>query len=301
MIETIILCGFLGSGKTTLLRELAAGCLSGRRLAVLINDFGELPVDAVTAESDGMTVAEVGGGSIFCVCKRAELLSALENIAAKHKPEVLVMEATGLAAPAGVADMLELAKSRGADLAEPLIVSLVDAVNYFKLVGILPAVGAQVAAADILILNKTDLVDDELSKSVENDLASRNPRARIFRCEFGRLPAGALDGGKSGGEISANPALRAPVEIETFELRQPPLPSRREFYDFLISRSDSILRAKGLLRFSDGDPVFLDLVNGVISTRPPSKAELGLSNGSAATFVLKADAVDDFANACRKL
>ena len=83
--ELIILSGFLGSGKTTLLRSLLLRH-SDRKIAVLLNDFGDIPVDGETLRRSGVeggVVVEIGGGSVFCSCLREPFIKALANLAAR--------------------------------------------------------------------------------------------------------------------------------------------------------------------------------------------------------------------------
>ena len=85
--ELIILSGFLGSGKTTLLRSLLLRH-SDRKIAVLLNDFGDIPVDGETLRRSGVeggVVVEIGGGSVFCSCLREPFIKALANLAARDE------------------------------------------------------------------------------------------------------------------------------------------------------------------------------------------------------------------------
>ena len=98
--ELIILSGFLGSGKTTLLRSLLLRH-SDRKIAVLLNDFGDIPVDGETLRRSGVeggVVVEIGGGSVFCSCLREPFIKALANLAARDE-DLIIVEASGMSDP----------------------------------------------------------------------------------------------------------------------------------------------------------------------------------------------------------
>ena len=107
--ELIILSGFLGSGKTTLLRSLLLRH-SDRKIAVLLNDFGDIPVDGETLRRSGVeggVVVEIGGGSVFCSCLREPFIKALANLAARDE-DLIIVEASGMSDPSAVDKMLRL-------------------------------------------------------------------------------------------------------------------------------------------------------------------------------------------------
>lgn len=107
--KLIILSGFLGSGKTTLLRSLLLHH-SNRKVAVLLNDFGDIPVDGETLRRSGVeggVVVEIGGGSVFCSCLREPFIKALANLAARDE-DLIIVEASGMSDPSAVDKMLRL-------------------------------------------------------------------------------------------------------------------------------------------------------------------------------------------------
>jgi len=105
MIRLIMLTGFLGSGKTTLLNKLIdeyAGC----KIGVLINEFGAVSVDSELVRRDGLEMTELSNGSIFCACIKDKFVEALVEISSRDL-EYLFIEASGLADPANMEDILK--------------------------------------------------------------------------------------------------------------------------------------------------------------------------------------------------
>jgi G3E family GTPase len=178
--------GFLGAGKTTLLSRLVQGA-GAARLGVLVNDFGDLAVDAAAIRSIGRDVMRLENGCICCSLS-GELMQAL--IALKDGGEVdhVVIETSGVSdTEALVRDLFEL--ERGGVLRLDLVLTLVDAELFPRTLAEHGALGrAQVRAADVVVLNKLDLVDGVAADAVEAELRALAPRARVVRTTQAELP-----------------------------------------------------------------------------------------------------------------
>ncbi|MCK5845314.1 MAG: hypothetical protein KAG97_11445, partial [Victivallales bacterium] len=100
-IPIVLVSGYLGAGKTTLLSRLleGGGPLEGKSVAVLVNEFGALPVDGALLPDGDYLLTEINKGSVFCVCLKTDLIRNFEDIARNFKPDLLLMEATGIAEP----------------------------------------------------------------------------------------------------------------------------------------------------------------------------------------------------------
>jgi G3E family GTPase len=178
--------GFLGAGKTTLLSRLVQGA-GAARLGVLVNDFGDLAVDAAAIRSIGRDEMRLQNGCICCSLS-GELMQAL--IALKDGGEVdhVVIETSGVSdTEALVRDLLEL--ERGGVLRLDLVLTLVDAELFPRTLAEHGALGrAQVRAADVVVLNKLDLVSDAAADALEVTLHALAPRARLVRTTNAELP-----------------------------------------------------------------------------------------------------------------
>ena len=139
-IQVIMASGYLGAGKTTLLSYLLTSDLfAGKKIAVLVNEFGQLPIDGALLPKGDYFLAEINKGSIFCVCVKTDLLRDLDFIAREINPDILLIEATGVAEPRDISLLMDspfLQQKYG----ESLIITMVDAVNFTKLSPILPAI-----------------------------------------------------------------------------------------------------------------------------------------------------------------
>lgn len=186
-IPVTVLTGFLGSGKTTLLNRILTEN-HGQRIAVIENEFGEIGIDqALVIEADE-EVFEMNNGCICCTV-RGDLIRILGNLVKRRdKFDRIVVETTGMADPSPVAQTFFVDDDTKDLFALDGIVTLVDAKHVSLHLDESDECKEQVAFADVIVLNKTDLVsDDELSR-VEARLRAMNSLARVVRAEHAKVP-----------------------------------------------------------------------------------------------------------------
>lgn len=190
-LPVTLICGFLGAGKTTLLNRLLADPM-GRRLAVLVNDFGAINIDAdliVAADDSGIALSN----GCICCSIRDDLALALLQLH-QERPEIdhVLIEASGISDPVGIAEALfrpDMARHFRVDS----IVAVVDAEAYPALdfhAGEL--VLRQAAVADLVLLNKCDIASAEALEHLRRDMADAAPRARLYPTRQAALPAAIL-------------------------------------------------------------------------------------------------------------
>lgn len=178
-IDIILVTGFLGSGKTTFVNKLLSGNL-GEGAGLLVNDFGETVVDgSLIEQNDNLEVYEVSGGSLFCNCKTANFAMGLKALG-KFKPRRIIVEASGMSDPSGIEKILS-DYHMAADFNLARIVCLADAVRTPKLLGTLSALSLQIEAADLVLINKCDLVEESEISSFESVIHKINPYVQTCR------------------------------------------------------------------------------------------------------------------------
>ncbi len=295
MIKTVLLSGFLGAGKTTVLRRvLPQLAKDGHKLAVLVNDFGKIPVDGALLNGYSVPVREISGGSIFCVCKQAGLIDNLTFIANELKPELLIIEASGLAEPTDVAALFQNTFLRES-YARPLTITVADAVNYLKLSSILRVLPMQIKIADTIILSKVDLAGQAIAKT-EAELKKLNPAAKILYSDAEKLH-GELDLFISNSAIAEDAPLRlcstATPGFSNCDFKTEQPVNRKAFEKLLLEFKESLLRAKGILDFGI-ERTFFELVNGEWSFSREIPRDLLNIRGSAVFFALKDNNAERF-------
>ena len=267
MIRLVMLTGFLGSGKTTLLQKLIDE-YADRKIGVLINEFGAVSIDSELVEGNGIDMTELSNGSIFCACLKDKFVEALVELSGRDI-DYLFIEASGLADPANMEDILK-------GLEEHLVrrydyvhsVCVVDSTSYPDLIEVLESLDHQVVFSDIIILNKADLVSEDVIGDIRSDIYDRNPDAYVQEASYCDVSIREL--------IDAPSGLmgRAGETTNTFESRPQTLVLRGrsivpigELEPFIKEIAPSTYRIKGFLE-TDKGPVRLDCVGEKILIEP---------------------------------
>jgi G3E family GTPase len=253
-----IVTGFLGSGKTTLLRALLAGGAGGRRLALIVNEFGQVGLDGASLARVGAApLVELAGGCLCCAAG-SDFLLAVEELL-DYAPEQIVVEASGLAEPGGL-----IRQARSAGLRLDAVVAMADAANLEAALAAAPVATWQLQAADLIVLSKLDLVTPTAQAELEARLRALNPRAAIVPAAHGLVPAELLFGPRLeraaaepvaehlAGDGFAQMSWSSDVPLE-----------RAALAAVLKDLPPTVYRAKGLIHCSDAPwPDELQLVCG---------------------------------------
>ena len=183
-IPFYLVTGFLGSGKTTFLKEVLAGYSSGKRIAVIQNEFAPTGVDGIELKMTGagFRLVEINNGSVFCVCLMATFVESLQKVISEYKPEMIFLEASGLADPVNI---IELLGREGLNDRVGLahIITIVDAPNFERGRKTLPRFRHQIMIADTVLINKSDVFEG--SKALLYDqIRSMNPFAGIIETAY---------------------------------------------------------------------------------------------------------------------
>lgn len=186
--ELYVLTGFLGAGKTTFLNQFIEFHAAQHRLvAVIQNELGETGVDTHLLEGE-RSVLTMDAGCVCCSLA-GHLAAGLRRLARGLSPEIVVLETTGLANPLNLREELaeigDLARLAG-------VVAVADAERFAETLATSEIAAAQIAAADVVVLNKCDLVDAAAQAEVAAEIRRRNPRARLIAADHGRVPPAAL-------------------------------------------------------------------------------------------------------------
>ena len=190
-IPVTVLTGFLGSGKTTLLNRILTEN-HGQRIAVIENEFGEIGVDQDLVINADEEIFEMNNGCICCTV-RGDLIRVLGNLMKRRdKFDRILVETTGLADPGPVAQTFFMDEDIQRDFALDGIVTLVDAKHLLLHLDEANEAREQIAFADVIVLNKLDLVTDEEANAIEIRVRSMNALARVHRARMAEVPVAAV-------------------------------------------------------------------------------------------------------------
>ncbi len=277
-----IVTGFLGSGKTTLLaRVLSAPSMANT--AVLVNEFGEVGLDHhLLRRVDERTVL-LGSGCVCCTTREDLVGALLELLDMDQRSEIprldrVVIETTGLADPAPILHTIYTDPVLQHHFSVDLVLTTVDAVNGALHLDRNPESVKQVAAADKIIVTKTDIAEPSSVRGLLSRLGTINPSARIFEAPFGEVDVDELFRSGGAGTHAAPASLTtesgAPHDVGdtysvavTFDGAIDWTAFGIWFSMLLNARGEDVLRVKGLLDVGEAGPVVLNGVQHII--HPP--------------------------------
>ncbi len=250
-VPATLVSGFLGAGKTTLLNHVLGGD-HGQRIAVMVNDFGEIDIDSRLIDAVEDDVVSLANGCVCCSIKD-DFVAAVQKVLQRDPPpERLLVELSGVSEPGSVLrSFAVMERSWPVDLDG--VVALVDA-EYFPEPGAPNFILArdQIAAADLVVLNKVDLVDAARLDALRARIASYVPQGRVVEAREGGVALEIVLGIASKRECAPAPPHRAD-DFETFSYVSSRRLSLERLREVATELPPSVFRAKGIV-FIDAKP-----------------------------------------------
>lgn len=269
-VPLFFITGFLGSGKTTLLNRLldeAAG--QGKKIGVIINEWGRVNIDSGLIQGKDIAVTELNNGQVFCSCLSGNFVEALA-VFAERPLDLVIVETSGMANPVPLKELLfELKRLTGLHYDYRGMTVLVDPESFLDLAEVVNAVEEQIIASQRIIINKIDLADPETIRGVREKIRQLNPSAEIQETSQARV-VDFLD--------SSPP----PQAMGGFVTRKVKEPYKRPIH-YVITTTENVtpeqaaafvrelipgaLRIKGLVRDKERGWFYVDGVNGRVETK----------------------------------
>ena len=266
-----LLTGFLGAGKTTFLTNVLKD-LSGKKVAVIMNEFGRVGIDGTLIEKDGMELVEINRGSIFCSCLQLSFVSALVEMADRGMEYVFV-ESSGLADPSNIGEFLEaVAVAKGDVYDYSGAICIVDGVNFLDQVQDIATVERQLKFCHLVIISKVDLIDEETLAKDNAKIREINDKAEIVESIQGKIDFNFLEKDLTaeawvGTEDTTNSPENKPKTLVLTFAGETTQDKLTQFLDRI--KLDSY-RIKGFFKLADGWNQ-VDVVNKRIDYKPTTK------------------------------
>ncbi|MFD0146782.1 MULTISPECIES: CobW family GTP-binding protein [unclassified Streptomyces] len=265
-IPVVVLSGFLGSGKTTLLNHLLRSA-RGTRIGVMVNDFGDIGIDAMTVAGQVGSTVSLGNGCLCCAVDVSELDEYLDVLTRPEmRLDVIVIEASGLAEPQELVRMV--LASDNERIVYGGLVQVVDAAEFTRTRARHPETDRHLALADLVVVNKADRVAERELNAVHEAVTGLAGPAAVVRAAHGRVdpellfervvPEGEIEGQMSIEDLlygDPDDAHDHPhASYETLSLASGTALHPRRLMTFLDSRPEGLYRIKGWVDFGEADP-----------------------------------------------
>jgi G3E family GTPase len=245
----ILITGPLGSGKTTLLRHLIETV--PHRLAILMNEFGDIAIDSKIVAGKNVRMAELGGGCVCCSLL-GEFEAAVEEVIDAVHPDLMFVETTGVAEPDALIFNIQESVPR---VRLDSVLSVVDADMLIRYPHLGHTTRVQIEAADLLLLNKVDLVSTAELDGIEASLARVNASAPIIRTQHCRVDTDLIYGTTHERQLRPPTHVHQP-EFASCTYTTRALLERRCFEQFADGLDPSVVRVKGFVCFAEGSFLF---------------------------------------------
>ena len=294
-VQLYLIGGFLGSGKTTFLKHMLTG-LEGRKVGVLVNEFGSVSIDGTVIRQHGMEMVELNNGSIFCACLKDSFVKTLKMFA-ETDIDILVVENSGMADPGSMNQILDQLKPY---LKRPYdykgLICLADSTTFLDYIDLLNPLQHQVQTADFIIVNKTDLVDQDVIDAIHETIKFYNKDVEIYDTVYATVPVAMLErrlvnhGIVLSGECCCNKKETRPA---TYTLEYHAVLTEAQLADFCRYLAKFALRIKGFLRGENGW-IHADCVGKQINVAPAADdMEIMLETGKLVIIGSSPDEFED--------
>jgi G3E family GTPase len=265
-IPVTILTGFLGSGKTTLINHIL-GSGHGLKVAVIVNDFGDISIDDKLVSRRAQNIVELANGCVCC-SMQGDLLRAIRQVTdGSRNIDYILLETSGLSDPLPIAASI---LNNGPDNAVRLdgTVTLVDAMNFDDNLEHAEVAFSQLVNTDLILINKIDLVEEHIPELIQQGIKKVNRYARMLACVNGNVdPCLLLDvrlsGLKQNGDMIPATEDESPEsgrhqghglsEFDNISFESPKPFELEPFRAFIADIPENVYRGKGILNIAGDD------------------------------------------------
>jgi G3E family GTPase len=264
-----LITGFLGSGKTTFVQRVIEHFAGSKKIAVVQNEFAPANFDGKELKrntNSAFDLLEINNGSVFCVCLLSGFIDSLYQFTTQYKPDLLLMEASGLSDPVSIGQIFNSPKLQEIVYLAGTI-CIVDARNMGKFDKLLTRIHHQLQIADYILMNKTDLIEN--SGEIQQLINSINPFAQKYLTNHCNVPIDELFSGKTIHQKklffmpadSSRPDIHAVVFRSAKALKEENLPT------FLQQLTSKTIRLKGHILLDNNTSIAVQAIADELHTQ----------------------------------
>lgn len=252
--KVFIISGFLGSGKTSLLKHLLDREIKhNRRPYVIMSEFGDIDIDGLLVSDYRIELKSIVGGCVCCDL-RDELALALQEVVKRQPGSTVFIESTGIADPAGIIlAILPVIQSGAAIIGN--VITVYDASHHPLLGQDRELVKNQLALADTILINKTDLALNSKIKDIIAAIRELNTRAELITTRYGIIEDAGILNRKSGLKIPSSAGATS-GSFRSFGFEIESALSRKKLEKWLKTLPESVVRLKGFVKLDNQNGVF---------------------------------------------
>ena len=246
-----IISGFLGSGKTTFLKRIIDQYSGEKKIGIIQNEFAPANIDGVELQKSGkdFNLLEINNGSVFCVCLLGDFVHSLEKFIDEYRPDNIIIEASGLSDTTSISEVISAGR-----LAEKIYLAsnwcIIDAQNFAKVGPMKQRVSHQIRMADVIVVNKTDLVGNEM-ETIKNEVRKANPFAEIKETTYCDIDFELGNRAINKFYFSDVKTMASP-EINSMVIKNGRKMSRKALQQFLNEWAPKAYRIKGFVNLTEG-------------------------------------------------
>jgi G3E family GTPase len=187
MTKVYLITGFLGAGKTTFLNRIINRYPRDKKLTLLVNEFGEVGVDGTLVEGEDIDMMEISKGSIFCVCVKTDFIKGLYELSTTVKPDVLLIESTGVANPSDLKKDIKLPIFNNRfNFMEQFCI--IDAPHFLGAYEVYASLEKQIASSSVFIINKIDTASPDAIAATKDVIRKFHPDPLFFETNYADIP-----------------------------------------------------------------------------------------------------------------
>jgi G3E family GTPase len=261
MINVHLITGFLGSGKTTLLNRLLTQLPEGKKPSILVNELGSVGIDGDIVEKSGYRLKELPSGCVCCTLAGPFAESLVDFVENEH-PDVIFVETTGIAQPVELKGILGAAELES-KVRLGNVICMVDAHTFLKYEKVLTVMQHQVAQANTVILNKTDLASETKLKDTRQRMRYlTQPGTVIEESVKGDINLNLVYDSRATYFESYQEEHHYHHDFHSASIEMPDVLSFEKLRTYLNGLPEDVYRAKGILKTDQGNKLFQYTLSG---------------------------------------